>query len=92
MERTFLRQLDKVQLLALLRPRDMGGDEGVHERLKIGSPPLSKAIADFPVMRVLLVGQLSTRCGRETLVELFFEGRDLVAIVREIVSGTELLG
>jgi hypothetical protein len=34
------RQLYEIELLALLGPSNVGGYEGVHERLEVGPPPL----------------------------------------------------
>lgn len=39
-ELTLLRQLDKIQLLALLRSGNMSWQKRVHERLEIRTPPL----------------------------------------------------
>lgn len=68
---TGLRQLDKVKLLALLGARDMGGDEGVHEGLEVGSPPLSQAIAHLPVASFLALAESTD--GRQALVQACFE-------------------
>jgi len=40
--------LHQVQFLAFFRFRDVCRNERVHECLKIGPPPLSKAVADLP--------------------------------------------
>jgi hypothetical protein len=69
--RTAARQLDKVELLALFWSRDVRGDEGVHERLKVGAPPLCQCVAD----------------GCEALVQAGLEAFDLVVFCAEVVAG-----
>lgn len=47
-KRTAAGKLDEIELLALLRPRDVRRDKWVHEGLEIGSPPLRQCVADLP--------------------------------------------
>jgi hypothetical protein len=49
-KRTAAGKLYEVELLALLRPRDVRRDEWVHESLEIGSPPLRQCVADLPLV------------------------------------------
>lgn len=41
--------MNKVELFALLRPGDMRWNKRIHEGLKVGPPPLSETLADFPI-------------------------------------------
>lgn len=50
MARTTSRKLDEIKLLAFLGPGDVSGDEGIHKRLEVGSPPLRQSIANLPVV------------------------------------------
>lgn len=81
---TTLRQLDKVQLLALLWSGDVGGDEGVHEGLKVGTPPLGKTVADLPVAALLALADATNRS--QTLVKTGLEALDLVVLGSEVVA------
>lgn len=80
-QRTAPRQLDKVQLLALLWPRDVRRDEGVHEGLKVGPPPLRERVADLPLVVDALACELRAD-GREALVQPRLEAFDLFDVVR----------
>lgn len=82
---TRLGQLDDVELLALLGAGDVGGDEGVHEGLEVGAPPLGQAVADLPVALGLAVAQAAD--GREAVVEAVLEALDLVVLGLEVVPG-----
>lgn len=84
--RTAPRQLDKVQLLALLGPRDVRGDEGVHERLEVGAPPLCQRVADLPLVVDALAGELRAN-RRQALVEPGLEALDLVIFRAQVVAG-----
>jgi hypothetical protein len=84
---TFLRQGDKVQLLALLRPGDVCWQEWVHEGLEIGAPPLRKRITNFPVFVDSLTGELRSH-GGQALVQALLEALDLLFVVREVVTGS----
>lgn len=63
---TRLGQLNDVEFLALLGTGAVGGDERVHEGLKVGAPPLGEAVADIPVPLGLAVAQAAD--GSQTLV------------------------
>lgn len=82
--RTAARQLDEIQLLALLGPRHMRGDERVHERLEIRAPPLRQRVADLPLVVDALAGKLRAD-GRQALVEARLEALDLVVLGAQIV-------
>lgn len=79
-ERTTPGQLDKVQLLALLWPRDVRRNEGVHERLEVGAPPLRESIADLPLIVDALACKLRTD-RRKALVQPRFETFDLLNVL-----------
>ena len=85
--RTTARQLDEVQLLALLWPCDVRGDEGVHERLEVGAPPLRQCIADLPLVVDALACELCAD-GRETLIQARLEAFDFVVFGAEVVAGS----
>jgi hypothetical protein len=84
--RTAARQLDKVELLALFWSRDVRGDEGVHERLKVGAPPLRQCVADLPLVVDALACELCAD-GCEALVQAGLEAFDLVVFCAEVVAG-----
>lgn len=81
---TALRQLYHVQLLALLRSRDMRRDKRIHECLKVGSPPLREGVCNLPVP----VARLLASAWAETLVESCFETCDLFVFGSEVVTRT----
>lgn len=58
----------------------MGRDEGIHESLKVGSPPLGKSFANLPFAFVAVVGELIAR-GSESFVQADLEALNLVGIV-----------
>lgn len=58
---TGLWQFNHVELLALLWSRAVGRDEGVHEGLEVGTPPLGEAVTDVPVALCLAVAQTADR-------------------------------
>ena len=62
----------------------MGGDEGVHEGLEVGSPPLSQAIADLPVTSFLALAE-STHRG-QALVQACFEAIKLVLFGLQVIA------
>ena len=77
---TLLGQLDEIQLLALLWPRHMPRQKGVHERLEIRPPPLRKRITDLPILVDTLARELrSDRC--KTLIQPLLESIDLLVLV-----------
>lgn len=63
----------------------MRGDEGVHERLEVGAPPLRQAVADLPAAGLLALAQLSD--GRQPLVQARLEALDLVVLGSQVVAG-----
>jgi hypothetical protein len=78
--------LDEVQLLALLRPVDVRWDEGVHEGLEVGPPPLRQCVADYPLVIDTLARELCADwC--EALVQPRLEAFDLVVFRAEVVAG-----
>lgn len=85
---TPLRHLHQEQLLTLLRFRDMCWHERIHERFKIGSPPLCKTIANFPfIIQPMTRVELATRCRRcQSGVQSGFEPRRFVFTWFEVVS------
>lgn len=64
----------------------MRGDEWVHEGLEVGSPPLRKSVADFPLVVHTLARELATDRS-EALVQARFEPFKLAFVVVEVVSG-----
>lgn len=82
---TAARKLDKVELFTLLWPCDMGGDEGVHEGLEVGSPPLRKRVADLPLVIDALARELCSDW-RKALVQPRLEAFDLIVLGAEIVA------
>ncbi len=84
-QRTAAWQLDEVQLLALLRPRDVRGDEGVHEGLEVGAPPLCQRVADLPFIVDSLACELRAD-GCEALVQTRLEAFDLIVLGAQVVT------
>ena len=83
---TLSRKLDEIQLLTLLRPRDMRWDEWVHEGLEIRPPPLRQRITNLP----LLIDALATKlCAyrRQSLIQPHLEAFDLVILRLQVVAG-----
>ena len=86
---TALRQLDKIQLLALLWPRHMRRQERIHEGLEVRSPPLSQRIPNLPLPLIdALAAELGSD-GREPLVQPLLEAGDLFGVGGEVVSWSE---
>ena len=83
--RTVFRELDKVQLLALLGAGDVGGDERVHEGLEVGPPPLGETVADLPIGGLLALADPTD--GGEALVEAGLETLDLLVLGAQVVAG-----
>jgi len=74
-------ELQHVQFLAFFRPRDMGGQERVHECLEVGAPPLRERVGDVPVgggRDVRSWGKLFVQAGLETL-DFVVSGVEVVA-------------
>ena len=59
--RTALRQLNKIQLLALLRSSHMSRVEWIHERFEVGPPPLSERVCNLPLVIDTLARELGPR-------------------------------
>ena len=78
-------QVDQVELLALLGPGDVRGQERVHEGLEVGPPPLRQAVAHLPLV-VDGVARELVADGREALIEARLEARDLVVGGAEVVA------
>lgn len=72
-------ELDKVQLLTLLRPGDVRGDEWVHEGFEVGSPPLRKCVADLPLIVHTLACELCANWCK-ALIQSSLEAFDLVIL------------
>lgn len=88
LELTLLREADEVQLLALLGPGDMARQERVHESLEVGSPPLRKCIANFPVIINAFARELrSHRC--KALVQALLETFNLIILRLQIITWPE---
>lgn len=85
-ERTAAGQLDEVQLLALLGASDVGGDEGVHEGLEVGAPPLGQGVANLPLVVDTLAGELRAD-GGQALIQAGLEAVDLVVLGAQVVAG-----
>jgi hypothetical protein len=84
-QHTPTRELDEVDLLALLRPVDVRWDEGVHERLEVWPPPLRQRIANHPLIVDALACELCADwC--EALVQPRLEAFDLVVFRTEVVA------
>jgi hypothetical protein len=84
--RTATWKLYEVELLTLLRARDVCRDKWVHERLEVGPPPLRQCVTDLPLVVDAFACELGAD-GRETLVEPRLEALDLVVFCTEIVAG-----
>ena len=84
-ERTRLGQLDHVQLLALLGPRDVRGQKRVHEGLEVGPPPLRERVTDLPLVVDGLAAELAAH-GRQALVQPSLEALDLVVLGSQVVA------
>jgi hypothetical protein len=82
---TLPRKLDEIQLLALLRPRNMRRDERVHERLEIRPPPLRQRIADLPFFIDALAAKLRAH-RRQPLVQPLLESFYFVILRLEVVA------
>lgn len=67
----------------------MGGDEGVHEGLEVGTPPLGQGVADLPLVVDALAGELRAD-GGEALVQAGLEASDLVVFGAQVVAGPGL--
>jgi hypothetical protein len=63
----------------------MRGDEGVHECLEVGSPPLGKSVADLPLVVDTLACELRAD-RREALVQPRLEAFDLVVLGAEVIA------
>ncbi len=85
MRRTLSGKLNKVQLLTLLRPRNMRGNKRVHKRLEIRPPPLRKRIPNLPLLIDALSRELIAR-GSQPLVQPHLEPLHLVILGLEIVA------
>lgn len=85
---TLLWQLDEIQFLALLGPRDMAGQEGVHESLEIGAPPLREGVANLPVLVDAFAGELRAD-GGQSLIQPFLEPVQLLVVVVQVVAWSE---
>lgn len=62
----------------------MRRDERVHERLKVGAPPLRKAVPDVPVPLLLALAEAAD--GGQALVKALLEPLDLVVFGPEVVT------
>ena len=63
----------------------MRGEERVHERLEVGSPPLRKSIANLPSVIDAFTRELCAD-GCEALVEAVFKAVNLVVFGEEVVA------
>jgi hypothetical protein len=85
LELTFLWEANEIQLLALLGTGDMCRKEWVHEGLKVGSPPLRKSVADFPVIINTFAGELrSNWC--KALIQPLLETFNFIVLVVQIIT------
>jgi hypothetical protein len=84
---TTARELDEVELLAFLWSRNMGGDEGVHESLKVRPPPLCQCVANLPLVVDAFACELGAdRC--KALVQPCLEALDLIVFSAQVVAGS----
>lgn len=83
--RTSPRQLNEIQLLALLRPRHVRRNKRVHERLKVGSPPLCERVTNLPLIVHALAGELASDGGKP-FVQTGLETFELAFVVVEVVA------
>jgi len=83
------RHLHQEQLLALLRFSDVCGYERVHERFKVGPPPLGEAVPDLPLIVDAMRDAELLRVSRwrKAIVEPPFKTVDLVFTGFEVVTG-----
>lgn len=85
LELTLLRESDEVQLLALLWACDMCRKERVHESLEVGSPPLRKCVANFPVIINTFAGELRSHwC--EALIQSLLKTFNFVVFMVQIIA------
>jgi hypothetical protein len=63
----------------------MRGDEGIHESLEVGSPPLRKRIADLPLVVDALACELRADW-RKALIQPRLEAFDLVVLGAEVIA------
>lgn len=63
----------------------MRRDEGIHESLKVGSPPLRKSLANLPFAFVAVVGELIARRS-ESLIQANLEALDLISVGWKVIS------
>lgn len=89
-QHTLLGQLDEIQFLALLWTRHMSRQERVHERLKVGAPPLCQSVADVPILVDALAAELRAH-RREALVQAGLESGNFVVILAEVVAGPAVI-
>lgn len=79
--------MDEVKLLAFLGPGNVGRNEGVHESLKVGTPPLRQCVSNYPfVVDALSCELCSDRC--KALVQPRLETLDLVIFSAEVIART----
>jgi hypothetical protein len=65
----------------------VGRDEGVHESLKVRSPPLCQCIADLPLIIDTLACELcADRC--KALVQPCLEAFNLIVLSAEVIAGS----
>lgn len=83
------RHLDQEQLFTLFRFGNVRGDEGVHEGLKIWSPPLCKAVTYFPFVVYAMCDTELLRVPRrgEAFVEAAFKTVDLIFARFKVIAG-----
>lgn len=85
--RTAARELDKVELLAFLGPRDMGRNKWIHERLKVWTPPLCQCVSNHP----LIIDTFSCELRADwckALVQPGLEALNLVVFGAKVVART----
>jgi hypothetical protein len=63
----------------------MRRDEGIHECLEVGSPPLRKRVADLPLVVDALACELRADW-RKALVQPCLEAFDLVVLGAEVIA------
>lgn len=63
----------------------MRGDEGVHEGLKVWTPPLGERVANLPLVVDALARELGSD-GGQTLVQAVLEALELAFVVVQVIA------
>jgi hypothetical protein len=63
----------------------MCGDEWIHKRLEVGSPPLSKRVANLPFIVYALTRELGSNWGK-SLVQPCLEALDFIVLCAKVIA------